>query len=57
MVPLQEHHLNKADFPAAAVTFLAFFDAVPWPHVAAFLTCVYWVFRLIGMWKKWWRSK
>lgn len=54
---IPEHHLSKTDLPAAAVTFMALFDIIPWPHIAAFMTCVYWFFRLISMARKWWRSR
>ncbi len=54
---LPEQHLAKADAGAIATAFLAFFNLIPWPQIAAFLACVYTLVRLIGMAIKLWRER
>ena len=52
-----QEHLNRADAGAVATAFLAFFNLIPWPQIAAFLACVYTLARLISMLVKWWKER
>lgn len=52
-----EPHLNVADGAVAGTAALAFFKAIPWPEISAFLASVYMLLRLVGMIVRWWKRK
>lgn len=43
-----QHVLNVGAPPAAVTGIMAFFDKIPWPEIAAFLSCV-WLAMQIGL--------
>lgn len=49
LIPVSDAAKTKAmDFGAFWLTGLAIFKAIPWPEIAGFLACVYWVVRIVG---------
>ena len=40
-------HITKADMAAMGTAVLSFFNLIPWANIAAFLTCIYLVIRIV----------
>ena len=55
LLPLSDAVKTKIDAGAAATAGLAWFQAIPWSDIAAFLTCV-WILLRIAEWA-WFKFK
>lgn len=48
LIPLSDAAKAKGDVAAIGGAAAAFFSVIPWPGVAAFLSCVYLGLRIFG---------
>lgn len=46
LIPVSEAVKTKMDVAVGGTSFVAIFKMVPWPELAGFLACLYWVVRL-----------
>lgn len=47
LIPLSDMAKGRCDVAAVSTAALAFFKAVPWPEIAAFLASLYTALRII----------
>lgn len=57
LIPLSDAAKTRGDFVAVGGAALAFFKAIPWPEIAAFLAAAYTALRIIELVVGWVRRK
>lgn len=57
IVPLSNAAKAKWDVCAVGTATAAFFKAIPWPEIAAFLAAVYTAVRLLEFLIAWWKGR
>lgn len=54
LIPLSDDLKAKADVVAVPSALLGYFQAIPWPELAAFLACIWTFLRIAEMLWGWW---
>lgn len=58
LIPMSDSAKSKGDVVAVSTAALAYFKAIPWAEIAAFLACIYTALRIAEMlWSAWRKRK
>lgn len=58
LIPLSGPAKNTSDVAVVSSATLGYFQAIPWPEIAAALACIYTALRIIELvWDRWKKRK